>query len=263
MKMQKWYKINEDDPWNNNELIGLVAGIDEYGYTTWFSKAFYWAGGQNSIEDWSKTYDNFHECSEEKAMTFIKAQKWYKEGCDADKLPTPLISNEEFKLIGGKFEICWCETCKSYYVKCPRCGNNCCNGGYGDNGHCDFCKYAYEFQDVINRILKERDISPSFEKSGDLSDDTAEKIEKWPYTLMDEIWDYIDKCWNHEYGKIEIRSEVREIHFSTGGWRDNELIIDSLHKNSQFWHVHWLSSHKGGRYIFRYPESLLSNEVKS
>jgi hypothetical protein len=48
-----------------------------------------------------------------------------------------------------------CEMCGRMVV-CGKCGNNCCNGGYGEMDHgivCDACPEAYEVQDkgeVIN-----------------------------------------------------------------------------------------------------------------
>ena len=49
------------------------------------------------------------------------------------------------------FKIKYCELCESIYVECPKCGNNCCNGGSGevDGEQCDFCKWSYEFQDLV------------------------------------------------------------------------------------------------------------------
>jgi len=53
----------------------------------------------------------------------------------------------------------YCELCQCAVVICGKCGNNCCNGGYGEiigpnkvNGEivmitCDACPSAYEMQD--------------------------------------------------------------------------------------------------------------------
>lgn len=58
------------------------------------------------------------------------------------------------------FEWHWCEQCETAYVRCPVCGNNCCNAGYGEVGacknkedsysekQCRVCALAYEYQDV-------------------------------------------------------------------------------------------------------------------
>lgn len=43
-----------------------------------------------------------------------------------------------------------CELC-GRSVRCGKCGNNCCNGGYGvlPNGEqCDVCPSAYDVQDA-------------------------------------------------------------------------------------------------------------------
>ena len=65
----------------------------------------------------------------------------------------------------------WCETCGSAYVKCPRCGNNCCNAGYGtitnDDGSkatCRICALAYQYQDLAfkaNQAPKKEECSHS------------------------------------------------------------------------------------------------------
>jgi len=46
-----------------------------------------------------------------------------------------------------------CEMCGPMVV-CGKCGNNCCNGGYGalpDGGTCDACPSAYEMQEANGR----------------------------------------------------------------------------------------------------------------
>lgn len=49
-----------------------------------------------------------------------------------------------------QFEWGYCELCKSSFVYCPKCGNNCCNAGYGKfNGQeCDVCPLAYQYQEL-------------------------------------------------------------------------------------------------------------------
>lgn len=55
-----------------------------------------------------------------------------------------------------KFEIEWCQLCHGNMVICPKCGNNCCNGGYGevDGGKCDVCPLAYQFQELYWKLEK-------------------------------------------------------------------------------------------------------------
>ena len=42
----------------------------------------------------------------------------------------------------------YCGLCKRPMVVCGKCGNICCNGGYGtvDGGQCQECESAYEMQ---------------------------------------------------------------------------------------------------------------------
>jgi hypothetical protein len=54
------------------------------------------------------------------------------------------LVGKSLNLIGKAFIIEWCDVCETYYIMCPKCGNNTCNGGYGDNGNCTLCPIAYE-----------------------------------------------------------------------------------------------------------------------
>lgn len=43
----------------------------------------------------------------------------------------------------------WCGTCDCAAAICPDCGNNACNGTYGetkDGGYCQTCPDVYEYQ---------------------------------------------------------------------------------------------------------------------
>lgn len=42
----------------------------------------------------------------------------------------------------------WCDLCDCAFVRCPKCGNNCCNAGTGDlpNGERCGCEAAYDHQ---------------------------------------------------------------------------------------------------------------------
>jgi len=53
----------------------------------------------------------------------------------------PFVIDEE----GFRWE--WCELCKTAYVRCSKCNNNCCNGGTGDiEGQRCGCEEAYVHQ---------------------------------------------------------------------------------------------------------------------
>ena len=56
-----------------------------------------------------------------------------------------------------KFLWKYCDVCKCMTVICPMCGNNCCNGGYGENimgDECDICELAYQFQELAEKTGK-------------------------------------------------------------------------------------------------------------
>ena len=44
----------------------------------------------------------------------------------------------------------WCSLCRTLMVVCGKCGNNCCNGTYGeleDGTLCQECPTAYDIQE--------------------------------------------------------------------------------------------------------------------
>ena len=53
-----------------------------------------------------------------------------------------------------KHIIDYCRACESKMIRCGTCGNNCCNGGYGqvDGKVCVDCQSAYEEQDIFWKI---------------------------------------------------------------------------------------------------------------
>lgn len=56
-------------------------------------------------------------------------------------------------LINKSFKIKWCDTCQGIYVECPRCKNNSCNAGTGENGKCPVCGIAYKLQKIIEEVF--------------------------------------------------------------------------------------------------------------
>lgn len=40
------------------------------------------------------------------------------------------------------------------------------------------------------------------------------------------------------------------LQMSTGGWSGNESVIEAMMANSLFWATHWLSTRRGGHYVF-------------
>jgi hypothetical protein len=64
-----------------------------------------------------------------------------------------------------KFTWGYCETCDCMFVRCPKCGNNCCNAGFGrvtmtglptnkygkGTKPCDVCNLAYMYQELADK----------------------------------------------------------------------------------------------------------------
>lgn len=77
-----------------------------------------------------------------------------------------------------KFTWGWCNFCKCQYVRCYACGNNCCNGGYGEvNGKkCKVCPEAYDYQ---NKCYKEKTVP----KKKDCFQNPKISIKDWLKTL--------------------------------------------------------------------------------
>lgn len=98
-----------------------------------------------------------------------------------------------------EFQVKWCEVCKAKMVICPKCGNNCCNGGYGkmdkdgkalpwkaddEEDACDVCPLAYQYQ----KLHGEMEIICTCDK---------ECICEWEdngTSLFDERTGHDDKC---------------------------------------------------------------------
>lgn len=65
-----------------------------------------------------------------------------------------------------KFTWDYCSLCDDMFVRCPKCGNNCCSGGFGRTTKdglptdlwdeettipCDVCNLAYMYQELASK----------------------------------------------------------------------------------------------------------------
>lgn len=88
---------------------------------------------------------------------------------------------------------------------------------------------------------------PTFDADGYPTDETLEAIRTWPYKDADECLMFIKAAWNWpdmaaiKDGKLQL---------STGGWSGNEDLIAALMGNRVVWLSRWLSSCRGGHYVF-------------
>jgi len=60
----------------------------------------------------------------------------------------------ENEVIGKSFKVEWCDLCEAIFVRCPRCGNNSCNGGSGEDGKCPVCPLTYKITNAVNTYLR-------------------------------------------------------------------------------------------------------------
>lgn len=60
--------------------------------------------------------------------------------------------------LGREFPVFDCGLC-GHSLLCPKCGNNACNGGYGeiDGASCDVCPLTYDAQNAHGKLLAELD----------------------------------------------------------------------------------------------------------
>ena len=65
----------------------------------------------------------------------------------------------------------------------------------------------------------------------------------------------IEKHWNQDYGTFDIEGKNGEVilELTTGGWSENEEIINTL-CDTWFWFLWWQESKRGGYYKFTYSE---------
>ena len=92
-------------------------------------------------------------------------------------------------------------------------------------------------------------LEPTFDKDGYPTDDTLQTIAKWPDDWSGLV-DYVEEAW--EYEEYFVR-DGRIIKMSTGGWSGNEDIVLALQNNFHFWITCWVSSTRGGHFVFELP----------
>lgn len=85
-----------------------------------------------------------------------------------------------------------------------------------------------------------------------------ETIRKWSHqTSLKKLMVYVKKLWwMPEWGWKETvdGSGRRVFTLATGGWSENEELINALRDNTWFWSTCWHSSEKGGKHIFKMPK---------
>ena len=102
---------------------------------------------------------------------------------------------------------------------------------------------------------------PEFDRDGYPTETTLEAISSWPHDDFDGLIEFVGEAWKYpEYWERIPGLNCTRIEASTGGWSGNESLISALHDNVMFWAMCWMSSKRGGHYIFKIPTSRRSDE---
>lgn len=93
---------------------------------------------------------------------------------------------------------------------------------------------------------------PTYDADGFLSDKTVDVIRAYigdPLTWLN----FCVKCWDQTRGSVKRWENLTDYGFSfiTGGWSCNEHAISQMDRNCVMWKQCWLSSHRGGKFLFR------------
>ena len=80
-------------------------------------------------------------------------------------------------------------------------------------------------------------------------DQELPKIQEWDYKDLLGLMEYVKELWRYADSGYWKRGR-KYYRLSTGGWSGNESIIGALQANIMFWSVYWVSSKRGGHYIF-------------
>ena len=84
----------------------------------------------------------------------------------------------------------------------------------------------------------------------DYPDEVAVKtIREWPHTRpWSDMLDLVKRNWN--WADMMFNEVDGVYYLSTGGWSGNEELIDVMRSNFLFWSQCWISSRRGGHFLF-------------
>lgn len=79
------------------------------------------------------------------------------------------------------------------------------------------------------------------------------KIQTWDWRDMKGVFDFMKSLWYYDdyFTECRDRNNNKTVYMiSTIGWSGNESLIEALEKNYMIWSTTWVSSRRGGHYIF-------------
>ena len=88
---------------------------------------------------------------------------------------------------------------------------------------------------------------PTMNADGYPTEETLQAIREWPAKEMPALFAFIREAWTYpDYWRTEGTTHT----VATGGWSGNEDLIDALGDNSIAWLLCWVSSARGGKFVF-------------
>lgn len=79
-----------------------------------------------------------------------------------------------------------------------------------------------------------------------------EQIKNWSHESgWKALMDFIESIWWMPEWGFSRRGKRYDI--STGGWSGNEEIIKAMTENFIFWSMCWVSTRRGGHFVFKLP----------
>lgn len=113
---------------------------------------------------------------------------------------------------------------------------------------------VYRLKQVKKHLKPKIVDTPEFDADGDITEDTLYTIKEWTNEKgWSALINFIRDCYNLNYGKIEYYKD--EIVFITGGWSNNERVLQAIESNYLFRGLFWKASYRGGKTVFQLPEN--------
>lgn len=127
-----------------------------------------------------------------------------------------------------------------------------------------------ELKEACIAEIRLRENEALLDEDGYPTEAALEVISLWPenyaewFKFIKSIWYIPDWGWtesieDHEYKE----GKVKRYSISTGGWSGNESIIRAMQDNEfMMWVLTWVSSKRGGHYVFESP-TILNEETEA
>jgi len=84
-----------------------------------------------------------------------------------------------------------------------------------------------------------------------MNESELDQIMRWPIDDYGALITFIEPYFN-QHGRLRY-SEDGLVNIATGGWSGVEEVVSALRANHIFWATCWVSSHRGGLFVFRLP----------